>query len=163
MALAAGAGSAGCSPARPPLLWRLSGVPLCLPLKVGTGDDPGQDAQPRLHRLLLCVRVLRGCFPSALGLPAGGPGFRIARFPAAPGGTLRLVSSDVVSHILSLWVCGGVSVSRLGSSSRIMSFTSYMFGSPAASPTPQQSLNQPNPQRNHPWGRSYEGAYGPLC
>ena len=113
-----GAGFAGCSPARSPLVWQPRRGPFRLPLQVGAGDDPGQDAHPCPNRLPLCVRVLRGCIPG--GLPAEGCGFR-----AAPGETLRPVYSGVVSHVLSLCVRDGVSVSGRGSSFRIISFTSF--------------------------------------
>ena len=142
-----GAGSASCSPASPRFRWRLRLARLRPPLQVGTGDDPGQDAQPRLHRLLLRAGVLRGCSPG--GLPAGPPGS-----PVAPGGTLRPVSSGVVLHILSLCLCDGVSVSCLGSSFRIISFTSYRVGSSASPATPQQSVANGTATENYLWALS---------
>ena len=60
-----GAGSASCSPASPPLRWRLLRAPLRLPPQVGAG----QDAQPRLHRIPLRVGVLRDVSPGVF-LPA---------------------------------------------------------------------------------------------
>ncbi len=124
--------------------------PVNLPLQVGAGDDPGQDAQPRPHCLPLRVRVLRVCIPS--GLPACRPGSPVARFPVAPGGTLRLVSSGVVSHVLSSGVCDWSSGSGCAVGTTIISFTSDRIGSPASSPGPPASVNKETPPHNLPQG-----------
>ncbi len=83
-----GAGSAGCSPARPPLWLRLPGVPLRLTPQVGAGDHAGQDAQPRLHRLFLRVGVLR-VVPLGVFLP-NVPGLRLLDFRLLPEGRSSL-------------------------------------------------------------------------
>ena len=53
-------GFANCSLASFPVRWR-SGTAGCLPPQVGAGDDEGQDAQPRLHRLPLTGGALLRC------------------------------------------------------------------------------------------------------
>ena len=113
-----------------PLRWRRGRGPGRLAAQVGAGDDAGQDAQPRLHLRSLLVVVLWGRSP--WGLPAAGPGV-----PARPR---RSVLSRLVSHILSLMACDRVSASSWGIAIRIISFTSYRFGSAACSPTPLVSV-----------------------
>ena len=139
-------GFANCSLASFLVRWGLRCGPGFLPLQVGAGDDAGQDAQPRLHPVPLAGGVLR--FVSPWGLSAGGPGC-----PVAPRGTLRFVSSGVVSHILSLRVCDRASVSGCGIGIRVMSFTFYWFGLAAASaysPTPLVSVGQQDCGRKLP-------------
>ena len=147
----------GCVPA----------APFCLPPQMGAGDQPGQDAQPRLHPLPLRVGVLRG--RSLRGPPAGGPGFPVVRFPVAPGGTSLSVCSCLVSHSLSLTVCDWTSVSSWCTGFRIMSFTFQRLGASAPAPTPSASVNNPAPSHNLPGapafvrGRAGPYANGPSC
>ena len=107
-------------------LIRIRSGPGCLTPQVGSGDHPGQDAQPPLQLLSLAEGALRGRSPRA---PRGGwPGFPVAGLPVAPGAPRLSVCSRLVSHILSLGVCDGAFVSGFGIAFRVISFTSYRFG-----------------------------------
>ena len=114
-------GCPSCSFSGLPVRYRFGAIG-CLPPQVGSGDDPGQDAQPRLHPLPLLGRVIR--VRSFWRLPAGGPGF-----PDVPAGPRRFVSSGVVSHILSCGVRDWASMSSWGAGFRIISFTFHWSGS----------------------------------
>ena len=128
------AGFANCSIAGLLVRWLRRSGPGRLPPQVGAGDDPGQDAQPRLPPLPLLLGVVRGRCP--WGLPSDFPGF-----PAVPAKPRWIVSSGVVSHILSLVACDRASVSSWVCWFRIISFTLYWFGLAASLPLLPESVS----------------------
>ena len=112
---------AGRSVRSPLVRWRLGRRQGFLTPQVGAGNDPSQNAQPRLHLRSLLGGVLRGRSPRVL--PAAGP-----RVPGVPARPRRSVLSRLVSHILSLMACDRVSVLSRVVGIRIISFTSHRFG-----------------------------------
>ncbi len=159
---------------------------------VGASDDPGQDAQPVPHSLLLFRRVgwwrlacrcpVVGRLPSLAGLWPGGPGGRRRQGLVVLPGLSYLLFAAASSGPPSSTGCTGCanppvwqgvrrpsaplrSWSRWWLSSVLRLIISHLFAfglGISGRLSPPGSVNNSGPPHNRPWGRTFVGAYRPL-